>query len=335
MSKHGRSHGTAWFMLLLVVAIAAWSAWYLLVPYSAAPLPRDINIPPGQSLAAVANRLHDKGLLPDRWRFVLLARATGKATAIKAGLYRVSTPLTPPQLLRLLTEGDSTVAAFTIVEGWNWRQVQAALASSDFLKHDASEMGEVELARYLELPTRSVEGWFFPDTYHVARGSSELVLLRRAHETMQKRLQSAWTQRGSDLPYANAYDALIMASIVEKETGHPEDRAMVAAVFVNRLKQNMRLQTDPTVIYGLGDAFDGNLRKRDLLSDTPYNTYTRSGLPPTPIAMPGLASIEAALNPPASRALYFVAKGDGRSEFSETLDAHNNAVNRYQRRRQP
>lgn len=335
MSKHGRSHGTALFMLLVAAAIAAWTAWYLLVPYAAAPLPRDINIPPGQSLAAVANRLHDKGLLPDSWRFVLLARVTGKATAIKAGLYRVSTPLTPPQLLRLLTDGDSTVAAFTIVEGWNWRQVRAALASADFLKHDASDLGEAELARYLELPTRSVEGWFFPDTYHVARGSSELILLRRAHDTMRKRLQAAWENRMPDLPYGNAYEALIMASIVEKETGNPQDRPMVAAVFVNRLKQKMRLQTDPAVIYGLGDGFDGNLRKRDLLTDTPYNTYTRSGLPPTPIAMPGLASIEAALHPPESRVLYFVAKGDGRSEFSETLDAHNNAVNRYQRRRQP
>ena len=335
MSKPGRSHGTALISMLLLAAIAVWTAWYLLVPYSAAPLPRDINIPPGQSLSAVAKRLHDRGLLPDSWRFVLLARVSGKATAIKAGLYRVSKPLTPPQLLRLLTEGDSTVAAFTIVEGWNWRQVRSALAASDFLQHDASDLAEADLARYLELPTSSVEGWLFPDTYHVARGSSELILLRRAHETMQKRLQAAWEKRKPELPYVNAYEALIMASIVEKETGNPEDRAMVAAVFVNRLRQKMRLQTDPAVIYGLGDAFDGNLRKRDLLTDTPYNTYTRSGLPPTPIAMPGLAAIEAALNPPESGVLYFVARGDGRSEFSETLDAHNTAVNRYQRRRQP
>lgn len=335
MPQPARGHHGLLLFVITLLFLVAWGAWYLVSPVVPPQLPVDVTISPGQSLGAVANRLEERGLVPDRWRFIILARATGQASAIKAGVYRVTAPMTPPQLLRLLTEGQNTVAAFTIIEGWNWRQVRAALQNADFLRHDASFLDEADLARQLELPGDKVEGWLFPDTYHVARGSSELLLLRRARDTMRQRLDRAWQRRVKDLPLASPYEALTLASIVEKETGDPADRRLVAAVFVNRLRQNMRLQTDPTVIYGLGESFDGNLRKADLQRDTPYNSYTRAGLPPSPIAMPGLASIEAVLDPAPSDALYFVARGDGRSEFSATLDAHNRAVDRYQRRRQP
>ena len=323
--------GGLWFFILVLLGMI-WVAQYLLLPITPDRLPQEINITEGQSLKAVANRLHDSGLIPDPWRFILLAKLSGRAEQIKAGVYRVSKPLTPPDLLQLLTQGQSPLTSITIVEGWNWRQLRKILAKTDYLKHDASELSEQELADQLGVEGGKLEGWFFPDTYHVARGSSELALLRRAHEVMQERLQKAWEQRPGDTPLASPYEALILASIIEKETGNAGDRDKVAAVFVNRLKKKMRLQTDPTVIYGLGEKFDGNLRKADLLADTPYNSYTRSGLPPTPISLPGMASIQAALNPAPISALYFVAKGDGYSVFSDNLSDHNNAVNRYQRR---
>ena len=301
-------------------------------------MPRDVEIPKGASIQQAAHRLVAAGLLPDETRFVLMARVSGRAHQIKAGNYRVKTPMTPWALLIMLTEGDTTspVLNITLIEGWNWRQIRQQLADESGLKHDASTLSDAELAQALELPGSSVEGWLFPDTYQVNRGSSELALLRRARDTMEKRLQKAWQARAENLPLKTPYEALTLASIVEKETGAPADRHMVAAVFVNRLKKGMRLQTDPTVIYGLGDDFDGNLRRRDLETDTPYNSYTRAGLPPTPIAMPGLASINAVLHPADSDALYFVARGDGTSQFSSSLEDHNAAVNRYQlRRRNP
>ena len=221
--------------------------------------------------------------------------------------------------------------AVRFIDGWTFKQMRAALDAHEAIKHDTQGMSNEALARKLGIPDALPEGWFFPETYHFSRGATDLSILRRAHKLMQTHLNAQWAKRAGDLPLATPYEALILASIVEKETGKAADRAVVASVFVNRLRINMRLQTDPTVIYGMGEAFDGNLRRRDLQADTPWNTYTRGGLPPTPIAMPGLASLQAALNPAASKMLYFVARGDGSSQFSRTLDEHNNAVNRYQR----
>jgi UPF0755 protein len=230
-----------------------------------------------------------------------------------------------------MVRGDQALESVTLIEGWNFRQVRQALAQAPHLKPLSAGMDEAALMSALGAQGVAAEGRFFPDTYLYSRGVSDLTVLRRAYQAMQTRMQQVWAERAEGLPLRNADEALTLASIVEKETGREEDRARVAAVFVNRLRIGMPLQTDPTVIYGLGEAFDGNLRKRDLLTDTPWNTYSRRGLPPTPIAMPGLASLRAAVRPESSRELYFVARGDGSSAFSETLAAHNRAVNQYQR----
>ena len=225
-----------------------------------------------------------------------------------------------------MTQGE-----LTLVEGWTFRQWRGRLDRHPDLRHDTAGLSEAQLLERLGIRSSSLEGQLFPDTYLFDKQSSDLDLLARAHRAMRRKLDAEWSQRQQDLPYKSPQEALIMASIIEKETGREADRSLVAAVFVNRLRKGMLLQTDPTVIYGLGDGFDGNLRKRDLQSDSPYNTYMRAGLPPSPIAMPGLASLKAALNPAATDVLYFVARGDGSSEFSRTLDEHNRAVNKYQR----
>jgi len=228
-----------------------------------------------------------------------------------------------------MVRGDQVLEQLRLIEGWNWRQVRAAMAVAPSLKARTAQMSDADIMAALGQPGVAPEGRFFPDTYAYSRGVSDLTVLKRAHAAMQARLAAAWSKRAANLPLRNADEALILASIVEKETGAAADRNKVSAVFVNRLRLGMPLQTDPTVIYGLGEAFDGNLRKRDLLADTPFNTYTRGGLPPTPIAMPGAASLQAALNPAAIKAVYFVARGDGSSEFSDDLAAHNRAVNKY------
>lgn len=262
-----------------------------------------------------------------------LARLNRATTGIKAGSYSVSQGVTPLQLLGKLTRGEVTQGELTLVEGWSFRQWRARMDKHPDLRHETTGLSEAQIAEKLGQKMAQLDGWLFPDTYLFDKQSSDLDLLARALRAMQRKLDSEWQLRDPGLPYKTPLDALVMASIIEKETGQAADRAMVAAVFVNRLRKGMLLQTDPTVIYGLGENFDGNLRKRDLLADTPYNTYTRSGLPPTPIAMPGLASLQAALHPAASDVLYFVARGDGSSEFSHTLDEHNRAVNKYQRGR--
>jgi UPF0755 protein len=261
----------------------------------------------------------------------VLARVTRQANAIKAGSYEVEAGVTPLALLAKLTRGDVSQAELAIIEGWNFRQLRAALDRHPDLRHDSAGLSDAELLARIGSTASHPEGLFFPDTYLFSRRSSDLDVLRRAHRHMLEVLGWASARRAA---LQDPYQALIMASIVEKETGQAADRPMVASVFVNRCS-GMLLQTDPTVIYGLGEAFDGNLRKRDLLADTPYNTYTRPGLPPTPIAMPGVAALRAALNPPATDYLYFVARGDGSSEFSRTLDEHNRAVAQYIRKRNP
>jgi UPF0755 protein len=258
-----------------------------------------------------------------------------KPTDIKAGTYELRTGATPLDLLGKLVRGEFAVADVKLIEGWTFRQVRAALDAHPRIRHETAGLSDADVLRRLDVPIVHPEGWFFPDTYVFPRGASDVEILRQAYRAMEKRLNAAWAQREQQVPLSSPYDALILASIVEKETGRADDRAMVAAVLTNRLRIGMRLQADPTVIYGLGTGFDGNLRKRDLLADTPYNTYTREGLPPTPIAMPGLASIEATLRPAQSEALYFVARGDGTSEFSRTLEDHNRAVTKYQRGGRP
>ena len=320
-------------VVLLAVLAAGAVAWWMNQPLQLAVPTIDVDIEPGTLPRGVARAVVDAGVRvhPDvlYWFF----RASGKARQIKAGSYEIETGVTPRQLLAKLARGEESLRALTLVEGWNMRQVRAALAKEDALRHDTAAMDDAALMAQLGRPGVHPEGRFFPDTYTYSKNSSDLALLRRAMRAMDKRLQAAWEQRTPKAAVRTPEDALILASIVEKETGKGADRPLVSAVFNNRLRQNIPLQTDPTVIYGMGTAFNGNLRKVDLLTDTPWNTYTRAGLPPTPIAMPGKASLLAAVQPADSKALYFVARGDGSSHFSETLDEHNRAVNKYQRGR--
>ncbi len=322
--------------MLLVVGLLAAGGWltaFALTPVEIPQGAREFSIKPGRSVRGVARDLVAAGVLSEPTSFVWLARVLGQAGAIKAGNYELPTRATPYRLLEMIARGEVMLAQITLIEGWTFRQVRAALAQEADLVHDSAAMSDVEILRRIGVNEPNPEGLFFPDTYHFSTGTSDLKILARARHEMQARLDGLWQTRSADLPYANQYDALIMASIIEKETGLESERSMIAAVFVNRLRRGMRLQTDPTVIYGLGTAFDGNLRKRDLETDGPYNTYTRSGLPPTPIAMPGQAALEAALRPAQSSALYFVARGDGSSHFSSSLEDHNRAVQKYQLKR--
>lgn len=312
---------------------AAWMAWFVSVPLELRASPLDFNVRPGSGLRVAARQIVESGVSMPVWQFTLLARLMGKSADIKAGSYEIERGVTPWTLLEKLTRGDVSQAEIVFPEGWTFGQMRAALDAHPSVAHRTGGLSEREIVEILDSTASHVEGWFFPDTYLFARGSGDIDILRRAHRLMKTALEAEWNSRADGLPYKNSYEALIMASIVEKETGRAADRAQVAAVFVNRLSAGMLLQTDPTVIYGLGARFDGNLRKRDLIADTAYNTYTRPGLPPTPITNPGLASLQAALHPAKSDMLYFVARGDGSSHFSRTLDEHNRAVARYQKRR--
>ena len=319
-------------LLLIAGALGGGAAWWLQQPLDlggAAAL--ELEIEPGTTPRGVARAVVAAGVRTDARLLYGWFRVSGQDRRIKAGNYEIPAGTTPQGLLQKLARGEETLRALTLVEGWNFRQVRAALARDEGLRHDATALDDAQLMDKLGRSGVAPEGRFFPDTYTYAKGSSELALLRRALHAMDRRLEAAWAQRASDTPLKSADEALILASIVEKETGLASDRAHIAGVFTNRLRVGMLLQTDPTVIYGLGEKFDGNLRKRDLQTDHPWNTYTRPGLPPTPIAMPGKAALLAAVQPQQTRALYFVAKGDGSSHFSASLDEHNRAVNRYQR----
>ncbi|GKT17108.1 endolytic transglycosylase MltG [Acidovorax sp. SUPP2522] len=293
--------------------------------------PLELAIEPGTTPRGVARDVVAAGVDSDPRLLYSWFRLSGQDRLIKAGNYEIPPGTTPRELLQKLVRGEEALRAVTLVEGWTFRQVRQALAREDQLKPDTKGLADDAIMARLERPGVPAEGRFFPDTYTYAKGSSDLSVLRRAMHAMDRRLEAAWAQRAADTPLRSADEALTLASIVEKETGRSSDRAQIAGVFSNRLKAGMLLQTDPTVIYGLGEKFDGNLRRRDLLADTPWNTYTRPGLPPTPIAMPGKASLIAAVQPEKTKALYFVARGDGTSQFSPTLDEHNRAVNRYQR----
>lgn len=318
-------------IVLLLATAAGCLWWWSTQPLQLRTSPLDFRVMAGSSLRSAITQMREAGIDVDSTLLATLARLKGADTAIKAGSYAVKTGVTPMQLLNKLLKGKVTQGELTLVEGWSFRQWRTRMDKNADLTHETSGLSEAQIIGLLGGNLSSLEGQLFPDTYLFDKQSSDLELLARAIRAMQRKLDAEWEQRAAGLPYKTPGEALVMASIVEKETGREADRGLVAAVFVNRLRTGMPLQTDPTVIYGLGDSFDGNLRKRDLLADTPYNTYLRRGLPPTPIAMPGQASLRAALNPAPSDALYFVARGDGSSQFSQTLEEHNNAVNKYQR----
>lgn len=321
-------------LVLLVMAAlagAGYVGWWLQTPMALATPSVELSIEPGSAPRDVAQAWVAAGVQEDARLLYQWFRWSGQARQIRAGSYEVHQGATPRDLLSKMVRGDEVLEQLRLIDGWNIRQVRAALAKAPALKPATAGLSDADLMTALGAPGVAAEGRFFPDTYAYSRGVSDLTVLKRAFKAMQKRLDTAWEQRRAGLPLKNADEALTLASIVEKETGSSADRAQVAAVFINRLKLGMPLQTDPTVIYGLGERFDGNLRKRDLLADTAFNTYTRGGLPPTPIAMPGAASLQATLHPAPSKALYFVARGDGSSEFSEDLATHNRAVNKFQR----
>ncbi len=306
-------------------------AWYAAQPLRFEPLPKTVNVVPGMHLRSLGTMLEREGVIGSARAFWLLGRLLGKAGTLKVGVYTLDKPITPLELYAKIQRGEVTTAIVQFIEGKNWREVRAVLAAQPLLKNDSAGMSDAALMQAIGAEESHPEGLLFPDTYFYAPHASDLDVLRRAYRLQREKLMAAWETRAPGLPYQSPYEALIMASIVEKETGVASERPQIAGVFVNRLKRGMRLQTDPTVIYGLGERFDGNLRKIDLQTDTPYNTYTRAGLPPTPIAMPSEAAIQAALNPAKTDALYFVASGNGTHVFSSNLDAHNRAVNRYQR----
>ena len=316
-----------------MLAAAGYAAWYVSAPLAVATLPVEVEIPRGATLRGVMDALEKAGIQPRRLEFETLARVLRKERGIKAGSYEIAEPVTPVELLEKLTRGDVTQAEVRLIEGWTFAQFRAALDASPHLRHDTTGLEDTQVLARIQATQAHPEGLFFPDTYLFAKGSSDLAVLRRAYRAMQRHLQHEWEARFANVPYPSPYEALIMASIIEKETGKAEERDTIGGVLVNRLRIGMRLQVDPTIIYGLGSAFDGNLKKSHLIEDGPYNTYTRAGLPPTPIAMPGLASLRAAVRPGKTEALYYVSKGDGSSQFSRTLDEHNRAVSRYQLRR--
>lgn len=321
------------FLLLILAALSVggWLAYFMSTPLVLPVTPFEFSVKSGSSMKGVAQQLADAGLIKHPFAFTLAARLTGKGSAIKAGNYALEGAITPWKLLQKLTKGDLTQTQVQFIEGWNFKQVRQTLDRIPNLQHDTRGLSDAEIMAKLGFPEQHPEGRFFPDTYFFSSGMSDLAILKRAHTLMQTQLEKVWSKRAAKLPYATMEEALILASIVEKETGQAAERPMIAGVFANRLRVGMLLQTDPTVIYGLGERFDGNLRKHDLQTDTPYNTYTRAGLPPTPIAMPGLEALRAAVNPAPTKALYFVARGNGAHQFSSTLAEHNQAVNKYQR----
>jgi UPF0755 protein len=292
---------------------------------------RDIYlVKPGTGLIALAAELERRRVVPETRSFLLLGYLTLKQRDFKAGEYRFRNGMSARELLAQVAAGRVVEYPFRIAEGSTFRQVLEELAKAEHLVQTLPGMPHAQIMTRLGAPDTHPEGRFYPDTYFYAAGNTDLMVLRRAYDKMQTRLQREWENRNPGIPLKTPDEALTLASIIEKETGRADERRLIAGVFINRLKKNMRLGTDPTVIYGLGAKFDGNLRKRDLLTDTPYNTYTRRGLPPTPIAMPAGASLHAAVNPESTRALYFVSRGDGSHVFSETYEEHNRAVVKYQ-----
>jgi UPF0755 protein len=319
-------------LLLALLAATLAGGWLYHFSTSLVTLPREpyeFTVRSGSSLKGIARQLANDGVLREGQTLWILGRLLGKSTSIQAGTYRLDRPLTPLELLDKLARGDVVLGEILFVEGTTMKQWLAQLARHPQVRHTLAGKSDTELRTLLALD-HPLEGWFFPDTYRFTPGVADVDVLKRAHGAMKKRLADAWAARDPDLPLKSAYEALILASIVEKETGQAAERPIIASVFVNRMRAGMRLQTDPTVIYGMGESYDGNIRKRDLTTDTAWNTYTRDGLPPTPIAMPGMGSLRAVMKPADTPFLYFVGKGDGTHEFSRSLEEHNRAVAKYQ-----
>ncbi|HDL89826.1 MAG TPA: endolytic transglycosylase MltG [Thermodesulforhabdus norvegica] len=314
-----------------------WISFQTLVD---APLSKSLKEPvifevmPGEALPSIVASLKENRLLDYPVWFRLLARLEDKSHKLKAGEYLLTPEMTPRKLLDLLVSGKAHQRSLTLVEGWDFKQLIEAINTSELLRHSLTGLSKEAIMERLGFQGIEPEGRFLSDTYHFPKGTRDIAFLKRAWLSMEKVLDEEWKNREANLPFKTAYEALILASIVEKETGRADERPIIAGVFVRRLIKGMRLQTDPTVIYGMGEKYDGNIRKRDLLRDTPYNTYTRSGLTPTPIAMPGRAAINAVMHPAKGKSLYFVAKGDhsGSHVFSATLKEHNRAVDYYQKK---
>ncbi|MDH3634770.1 MAG: endolytic transglycosylase MltG [Gammaproteobacteria bacterium] len=322
-----------WSLLAVLLAIAILVFQLLRFQYGNIILPQQQTvflIKSGSNIKSIAQELSLQKIINDPWLFILLAKLKGVETRVRAGEYQIESGQTADELLELFTRGNSIQYSFTVIEGWSFRQLMAAIAEDPIIEHTLMGKTDPEIMNLLGYPDQHPEGLFFPDTYRFPKGTRDIDFLKRSYEVMQNHLMREWEQRAPDLPLKSSYEALILASIIEKETGAAFERPLISAVFTERLNRKMRLQTDPTIIYGLGEKFDGNIRFRDLKKDTPYNTYLHSGLTPTPIALPGLEAIRSALHPAESDALYFVSKGDGTHHFSATLDEHNAAVQKYQ-----
>ncbi len=323
--------GVLMALTLALLAAGAAGLWWWQHPLALRSSPIDVSIEAGSTPREVAKAWVDAGVDTSPWLLYQAFRLSGQARQIKAGGYEFSQGQSAQDLLRMMVRGDARLSTVRLIDGWTFARFRAELAQAEGLRPTTAGWPDGQLMAELGMPGVSPEGQFFPDTYSYAKGSSDLQVMRRALQAMQKQLEAAWAIRRADLTLRSPQEALILASIVEKETGAEADRSQIAGVFHNRLRIRMPLQTDPSVIYGMGERFDGNLRKADLKTDTPYNTYTRAGLPPTPISMPGKAALRAATHPADTKALYFVARGDGSSAFSATLAEHNRAVNQYQR----
>ena len=318
------------FSMMVAIGLIAWLAYYAISPLKLQPNSQEITIQPKSGLRSIAKQLVKQGVLNEPWRFILIAKLLNKQSYLQAGNYTLNKNVSPYQLLLSLNHGKTTQGSITFIEGRTFAQMHEKIIKNEAIKQTITGLSESEMMKLMGSDYRVAEGLFFPDTFYFDRNTADTVILKRSYDAMRSKLAKAWEGRDTNLPYKNSYQALIMASIIEKETGKASERPMIAGVFINRLRIGMRLQTDPTVIYGMGARYEGNIRKKDLLADTPYNTYTRDGLPPTPIAMPGIAAIDAALHPEKTKALYFVGKGDGSHVFSNNLVEHNLAVVRYQ-----
>jgi len=322
-----------WMLLASIIAISVLIIQFLRFQYQTVSISgseRTFLIESGSNIKTIAQQLSSEKIIEDPWLFILLAKVKGVETRVRAGEYRLQSAQSPADLLTLFTQGQSIQYRFTIIEGWVFRQMIKELQHQPAIKNTLKGKSDAEIMSAIGLQGQHPEGLFFPDTYSFPKGTSDVEFLKRAYHIMQKHLQREWDDRAPDLPINTSYEALILASIIEKETAAASERPLIASVFIQRLRRKMRLQTDPTVIYGLGESFDGDIRFRDLESDTPYNTYLHKGLTPTPIALPGLEAIRAALHPADGKALFFVSKGDGTHYFSKTLKEHNKAVRKYQ-----
>lgn len=317
-------------VLILLFTSIAYS-YKVQLTKSVVPNNITVEIENGDSLAKITSKLLERGLSIDNFWFKVIAYQKGVSKNLKVGEYELTTGLTAPQILAILSEGRAKKYTITFPEGWSLKEILHAITKHPSLKKTLPADATKEITQQLGIMDKNPEGWFFPDTYNFVKNDTDISVLKRAYAKMQAVLEEEWQHKADNLPYQKSYDALIMASIVEKETGAKHERTMIAGVFTRRLVKGMLLQTDPTVIYGMGDSYRGNIRAKDLTAATPYNTYVISGLPPTPIAMPGRDAIHAALHPDKEENLYFVAKGDGSHQFSVSLADHNHAVNNFQK----